>query len=85
MWERSHPEFSYGGDASIERPDPEAVSTAEWLEHIYLRKNHRGLHLEWWHHTSGCRQWFKVVRNTWTHEVITSGAPDADLSGALDE
>lgn len=83
--ERSQPEFTYGGDASIQRPDPLSASTEQWLEYVYLRENRRGPHLEWWQHTGGCRQWFKVVRDTLTHEIITSGAPGADLEVGCDE
>ena len=80
---RAQSEFSYGGDATLERPDPETASDQEWLDFVYLRENPRGPHLEWWHHTGGCRHWLKVVRNTLTHEVIASGAPDSDLSEAV--
>ncbi len=83
--ERSQPEFTYGGDASIQRPDPLDTSTEEWLEHVYLRENRRGPHLEWWQHTGGCRQWLKVVRNTFTHEVIACGPPDAELGVQTDD
>jgi heterotetrameric sarcosine oxidase delta subunit len=33
-----------------------------------------GWHTEWWHHSGGCRQWVKVVRNTLTHEIAATGA-----------
>ena len=46
------------------------ISDQEWDEFVYYRKNPRGNHLELWHHVSGCRQWFKVFRNTATHEII---------------
>jgi heterotetrameric sarcosine oxidase delta subunit len=42
----------------------------QWLDHIYLRENLRGPHLEWWQHHSGCRAWIKVRRDTATHEVL---------------
>ena len=79
---RAQIEFTYGGDASVERPvDPEAVSAEAWLDHVYLRDNPRGPHDEWWQHASGCRAWVKVRRDTWTHRVIGSGTPGADFSG----
>ena len=37
---------------------------------IYFRKNPRGKHSEFWHHIAGCRQWFKVLRSTATHEIF---------------
>jgi len=68
---RAQTEFTYGGDATVVRPaDPQAVSEREWLDHVYLRDNPRGLHVEWWQHAAGCRQWIKVRRDTWTHAVL---------------
>ena len=79
---RAQIEFAYGGDAGVVRPaDPEAVSAGEWLDHVYLRDNPRGPHDEWWQHSAGCRAWVKVRRDTWTHRVLGSGPPGADLSG----
>ena len=73
---RAHIEFTYGGDATVVRPDPASASSKEWLDHIYLRDNPRGPHLEWWQHSSGCRAWIKVRRDTASHEV--QGAWPAD-------
>ena len=95
---RAQTEFSYGGDASVARPqwhaepqagmgpetgpetapetgqqsvqDSDPASMRQWLDHIYLRDNLRGPHLEWWQHHSGCRAWIKVRRDTATHEVL---------------
>lgn len=66
--ERNMVEFTYGGDAS--RPHPGlAAEPAAYFEHIYLRANPRGPHLEYWHHVNGCRQWLKVKRDTLSHEI----------------
>ena len=68
---RNHDEFSYYGDASVERPsgvDPD--SETAWLDYVYRRDNPRGEHSEYWQHIGGCRAWLKVRRNTVTHEVI---------------
>ena len=79
---RAQIEFAYGGDAGVVRPaNPEAVSAGEWLDHVYLRDNPRGPHDEWWQHSAGCRAWVKVRRDTWTHRVLGSGPPGADLAG----
>ena len=79
---RAQIEFTYGGDASVARPaDPEAVSAGEWLDHVYFRDNPRGPHNEWWQHSSGCRSWVKVRRDTWSHRVYGSGPPAANLGG----
>ena len=73
---RAQIEFTYGGDASVARPaDPDAVSAEAWLDHVYLRDNPRGPHDEWWQHTSGCRAWVRVRRDTWTHRVLGTGPP----------
>ena len=70
---RSQIEFSYGGDAKLERPKlGTEVSDSEWNDFVYYRDNPRGEHLELWHHISGCRQWFKVFRNTATHEILST-------------
>ncbi len=74
---RAQTEFTYRGDATIERPDL-ADSDTQWYDYVYTRDNPRGEHTEWWHHTGGCRKWFKVRRNTWTHEVISSEPPVRD-------
>ena len=56
-------------------PNPAQVSREEWLDYVYLRDNPRGPHLEWWYHAAGCRRWFKVHRDTLTHEVLGCAAP----------
>jgi heterotetrameric sarcosine oxidase delta subunit len=66
--QRDHTEFTYGGDASVRRPAPDA-SDRDWINYLYVRDNPRGLHLEYWHHVQGCRQWLSVLRNTMTHEI----------------
>ena len=68
---RSQNEFSYGGDASVKRPElNQDISDEKWNEFVYLRKSPRGKHVELWHHVAGCRQWFKVQRDTVTHEIF---------------
>ncbi len=68
--ERNEEEFSYGGEAHIERPtDPDALSDAEWADYLFMRKNTKGVYLERWNHAHGCRRWFNMQRNTATHEV----------------
>ena len=68
---RAQSEFTYGGDASLRRPAPEA-STEEWFAYVYLRDNPKGLHDELWQHSAGCRSWIKVRRDTRTHDVPES-------------
>lgn len=72
--ERPQIEFTFKGDASVERPS-ESASQEEWYDYVYTRTNPRGEYTEWWHHTAGCRHWIKVHRNTLTHEVYSSEPP----------
>ena len=73
---RDQTEFTYGGDGRLVRPDPaETTPVSSWVDYIYLRENPRGPHDELWHHSAGCRQWFRVRRDTATHEIIRSQAP----------
>ena len=70
---RNQVEFTYGGDATLRRPAPDAPEAA-WVDYVYLRDNPCGPHDELWFHGAGCRSWFKVRRNTRTHDIIQSAA-----------
>jgi len=78
---RSQIEFTYGGDATVRRPAPEAQQAA-WVDYVYLRDNPRGAHDERWLHSAGCRQWFNVRRDTRTHEIVATSRPDEAVPGA---
>ena len=82
---RDHSEFTYGGDATLTRPDPETATLDDWNDYVYLRDNPRGRHTELWHHSQGCRQWLTMVRDTLTHEVFetASARPDSDDEASL--
>lgn len=68
---REEVEFSYGGEAHIERPkQPDKLSDAEWAEYLFMRDNPKGTLAERWCHSSGCRRWFNVERHTVTHEIL---------------
>ena len=68
---RDETEFSYGHEAHIARPeDPAKLSDEEWADYLFMRKNPKGLHLERWAHTAGCRRWFNMARNTHTNQVM---------------
>ena len=60
--------------AVLTRPAADADKQA-WMDYVYLRDNPRGAYREFWHHTSGCRRWLIVSRDTATHTV--TGAVDA--------
>ena len=77
---RSQNEFAYGGDASIKRPElGKEVSDQDWDNFVYYRKNIRGKHAELWHHVAGCRQWFKVHRDTVTHEIFQTAKMNEEI------
>ena len=76
---RDEVEFSYRGDATVQRPDSQAPEEA-FHDYVYKRGNPRGWHLEWWHHAGGCRQFLKVLRHTMTHEVRAVAPATADLT-----
>jgi len=65
---RNVSEFRYGGEAR-KRPNPNAVSPAEWADYVYMRDNPLGMVREWWYHRQGCGQWFIAERHTKTHTV----------------
>jgi methylglutamate dehydrogenase subunit B len=71
---RAQSEFSYGGDATLKRPAPDAPVEA-WTAFVFQRDNPAGPHDELWFHGAGCRQWFRVRRDTRTHEIVASEAP----------
>jgi len=66
---RDETEFSYGGDATVQRPDMNETDLKVWHDFVFLRDNPRGAHLEYWHHVHGCRQWLVVERDTQSHEI----------------
>lgn len=80
--ERDESEFHCGGESHIARPtNAETLSDAEWADYLYMRDNPKGLLFERWHHSSGCRRWFNVARDTVTHEIhavyrMTDPKPD---------
>ena len=67
---RPKEEFTIKG-AAIARPGSHA-DAKEWMDYVYLRDNPLGTYDEYWHHTSGCRRWLVVTRDTRTHEISAS-------------
>lgn len=79
---RAQIEFSYGGDATVQRPaDPQSVPLEAWLEYVYLRDNPRGPHWEYWQHIAGCRRWIRVQRDTLTHQILASQSMPGPAAG----
>ena len=77
---RAQIEFTYGGDATLRRPLPDAPESA-WSDYVYLRDNPRGPHDELWYHGGGCRSWLKVRRDTATHDILASAPADQPFPG----
>ena len=77
--ERPETEFTYKGDASIKRPKSIHASNKDWPTYIFLRRNNKGLHNEFWQHTASCRQFIKIRRNVVTHEILATGKPHDDI------
>ena len=68
---RDEGEFHYGGEAHIARPeDPDALDDAAWADYLYMRSNPKGPLAERWVHSSGCRRWFNLVRDTVSHRIL---------------
>jgi len=78
---RNEDEFSYGGDATVERPADDASQDA-WYDYVYTRDNPAGRHREYWHHVNGCRAWLVLERNTLTHEIfsVAPASPNLPIS-----
>jgi len=68
---RAEPEFTYGGETAIARPASDC-SDEEWACYLFVRSNPKGEHAERWCHSFGCGQWFNVIRNTTTHEIVAT-------------
>jgi sarcosine oxidase subunit delta len=64
----------------LRRPEPDA-SEAAWVDYVYLRDNPCGPHDELWYHGAGCRSWFKVRRDTRTHDILASAPIERPLGG----
>ena len=73
---RNETEHHYGGQAHVAHPeDPAALTDEEGGEVLFVRDNPRGPFAERWVHSTGCRRWFNVVRDTATYEVLDSYRP----------
>ena len=62
-------EYTYIGDATVTRPDQDDTDMENWINYVFMRNNPRGIHVEHWQHTSGCRAFLKITRDTVTHEI----------------
>ena len=60
---------------SHSRPDPNAATREEWGSYLYLRDNPADWLTETWYCRAGCRQFFKLERNTATNEFRNPPMP----------
>lgn len=72
---RDEPEFAYGGEANIARPDPTRASHETWGDYLFMRDNRAGVVEERWVHLHGCRQWIVVRRDTRSNEITGARLP----------
>jgi sarcosine oxidase, subunit delta len=69
-------EFSYGGEAHLQRPhDPDAVSDEEWAAFVHTRTNPKGAHRERWRHAHGCGRFFNAARDTASDVILATYQP----------
>ena len=62
---RDETEFHYGGQAHVPYPEnPAELTDREWAEYLFYRDNTKGAFAERWLHSTGCRQWFNMLRDT---------------------
>ncbi|MFE6520785.1 sarcosine oxidase subunit delta [Streptomyces sp. NPDC057794] len=79
---RDETEFHYGGQAHVPHPeDPAGLTDEEWAGYVFYRDNPEGEFAERWMHGTGCRRWFHMLRDTATHEVLTSYRPGEPRPG----
>ena len=63
--QRPELEFSYAGEAHIDRPvRPADLNDEDWTTYLYTRSNPKGAHAEWWRHLHGCGRFFNAIRDT---------------------
>ena len=78
---RSQNEFSYGGDGTIKRPAlGEEILLLKIGMTLFILEIIQEVNTELWQHVSGCRQWFKVLRDTATHEIFSTCKMNEDLN-----
>ena len=66
---REETEFRHAGEGILLPTD--ADNTA-WTRALYYRSNPAGPYTERWVHVHGCRQWLRVLRDTTTHEMLST-------------
>ena len=49
--------------------NPAELTDREWAEFLFYRDNTKGAFAERWLHSTGCRQWFNMLRDTVTYDI----------------
>ena len=84
---RDETEFHYGGQAHVPYPEnPNELTDRQWAEYLFYRDNTKGAFAERWLHSTGCRQWFNMLRDTVTYEIqaiYAMGTPRPDAAGKV--
>ncbi|MHC6219717.1 sarcosine oxidase subunit delta [Arthrobacter sp. MMS24-S77] len=84
---RDETEFHYGGQAHVAYPEnPDALTDRQWAEYLFYRDNTKGAFAERWVHSTGCRQWFNMLRDTVSYDiqaVYAMGEPRPDMERAV--
>ncbi|MFJ5695420.1 sarcosine oxidase subunit delta [Arthrobacter sp. NPDC093125] len=84
---RDETEFHYGGQAHVAYPEnPNNLNDREWAEYLFYRENTKGTFAERWVHSTGCRQWFNMLRDTVTYDIqaiYPMGASRPDAAGKV--
>ncbi len=82
---RDETEFHYGGQAHVAYPEnPNELNDVEWSRYLFYRENPKGIFAERWVHSTGCRQWFNMLRDTVSYDIkaiYPMGTPRPDLAG----
>ncbi|WP_024818501.1 sarcosine oxidase subunit delta [Arthrobacter sp. 31Y] len=80
---RDETEFHYGGQAHVAYPEsPNDLTDRQWAEYLFYRENTKGTFAERWVHSTGCRQWFNMLRDTVSYEIHSiygMGQPRPDI------
>ncbi len=67
---RDETEYHYGGQAHVPYPEnPSELTDRQWAEYLFYRDNTKGAFAERWLHSTGCRQWFNMLRDTVTYDI----------------
>lgn len=67
---RAETEFHCFGESRAGRPASDSVSEEQWIDYLTQFDNQQGIIEEDWFHQRGCGEWFKLRRDTATHQFI---------------